>query len=164
MIPKENVIAEPAARNTAPCIGLAAGIIQKKYGEDAVMLVLPSDHLIKFNAMFVDTLRKAVSVAEDNANLVTIGITPTYPETGYGYINFAANEYVNGAYKVISFVEKPNMEKAKEYVRANIFGTAECLSGKRRRSCIISENTFPKCTKDLRKYLIHSETADLLKF
>ncbi|MCI8603610.1 MAG: NTP transferase domain-containing protein [Ruminiclostridium sp.] len=116
MIPKENVIAEPAARNTAPCIGLAAGIIQKKYGEDAVMLVLPSDHLIKFNAMFVDTLRQAVSVAEDNANLVTIGITPTYPETGYGYINFAANEYVNGAYKVISFVEKPNMEKAKEYV------------------------------------------------
>ncbi len=80
------------------------------------MLVLPSDHLIKFNAMFVDTLRQAVSVAEDNANLVTIGITPTYPETGYGYINFAANEYVNGAYKVISFVEKPNMEKAKEYV------------------------------------------------
>lgn len=115
-LPKENVISEPAARNTAPCIGLAAGIIQKKYGEDAVMLALPSDHLIKFNAMFIDTLKQAVKVAETGNNLVTIGITPTYPETGYGYINFAVNEYENGAYKVIRFVEKPNIEKAKEYV------------------------------------------------
>lgn len=115
-LPEENIIAEPAARNTAPCIGLAAGIIQKKYGEDAVMLVLPSDHLIKFNAMFIDTLKQAVNVAQADKNLVTIGITPTYPETGYGYINFAVKEYENGAYKVIRFVEKPNIDRAKEYV------------------------------------------------
>lgn len=115
-LPEENIIAEPAARNTAPCIGLAAGIVQKKYGEDAVMLVLPSDHLIKFNAMFIDTLRQAISVAGTDKNLVTIGITPTYPETGYGYINFAVKEYENGAYKVIRFVEKPNIDRAKEYV------------------------------------------------
>lgn len=117
-LPLGNIIAEPAARNTAPCIGLAAGMIQKKYGEETVMLVLPSDHLIKFNAMFIDTLKQAVKIAEINNNLVTIGITPTYPETGYGYINFAVNEYENGAYKVVRFVEKPNIEKAKEYVNS----------------------------------------------
>lgn len=116
-IPEENVIAEPAARNTAPCIGLAAGIIRKKYGDDAIMLVLPSDHLIKFNAMFIDILKQAVSVAEANKNLVTIGITPTYPETGYGYINFSSKdtEY-RGAYEVVRFVEKPDIDRAKQYV------------------------------------------------
>ncbi len=116
-LPEENIIAEPAARNTAPCIGLAAGIIRKKYDDDAIMLVLPSDHLIKFNAMFVDILKQAIKVAEDNKNLVTIGITPTYPETGYGYINFSSSdtEY-QGAYEVVRFVEKPDIDRAKQYV------------------------------------------------
>ncbi len=115
-LPAENVIAEPAARNTAPCIALAAGIIRKKYGEDTIMLVLPSDHLIKFNAMYIDTLKTAIRAAEQGENLVTIGITPTYPETGYGYINFASREALDGAYEVIRFVEKPDIEKAKQYV------------------------------------------------
>ena len=116
-LPDANVIAEPAARNTAPCIGLAAGIIQKKYSEDAIMLVLPSDHLIKFNAMFIDILKQAIKVAENDKNLVTIGITPTYPETGYGYINFASSDtQYQGAYEVVRFVEKPNIERAKQYV------------------------------------------------
>lgn len=117
-IPDDNVIAEPAARNTAPCIGLAASIIRKKYDEDAIMIVLPSDHIIKFNGMFIDTLQQAVKVAEQGQNLVTIGITPTYPETGYGYINFASKCAENGAYNVVKFVEKPNIEKAKSYVNS----------------------------------------------
>ena len=118
-LPDENIIAEPAARNTAPCIGLAAGVIRKKYGDDAIMLVLPSDHLIKFNAMFIDILKQAVKVAENDKNLVTIGITPTYPETGYGYINFSNSdtEY-QGAYEVVRFVEKPDIERAKQYVNS----------------------------------------------
>lgn len=120
-IPDENVIAEPKARNTAPCIALAAQIIRKKYG-DAVMLVLPSDHLIKFTEMFVDTLRSAIDVAEKNRNLVTIGITPSYPETGYGYIQFSgADKSMPGVYRVERFVEKPNIERAKEYVNAGTF-------------------------------------------
>ena len=60
-IPKENIIAEPAARNTAPCVGLAAAIISKKY-DDATMMVLPSDHLIKFNDIFIDALNTACAV------------------------------------------------------------------------------------------------------
>lgn len=115
-IPRENILAEPLARNTAPCIGLAASIIRKKT-EDAVMLVLPSDHLIKFNEMYIDILSQAVQVAEEGENLVTIGITPTYPETGYGYIHFGRDDAKRmGVYKVQRFVEKPDSKTAKEYL------------------------------------------------
>lgn len=115
-IPSENILLEPAARNTAPCIALAAAVISKKYS-DAVMMVLPSDHLIKFNQMFIDTLKTAAGVAEQGSGLVTIGITPTYPETGYGYIHFTADDdRTPGVYNVKRFVEKPNIELAKEYV------------------------------------------------
>lgn len=115
-IPRENIIAEPVSRNTAPCIGLAASIIRKKYG-DAIMLVLPSDHLIKHNTMFTDTLRQAVAVAGRDNNFVTIGITPTAPETGYGYIHFGMLDDLGyNVYTVKRFVEKPNAELAKEYV------------------------------------------------
>ncbi len=114
-LPTENVIAEPCARNTAPCIGLAAAIIQKKYGE-AVMFVLPSDHLIHAEDMYVDTLRKAAQAAENGTNLVTLGITPTYPETGYGYIKYVKGSGKDGVYEVERFVEKPNLPTAKEYL------------------------------------------------
>ena len=117
-ISKENVIFEPAARNTAPCIALAAAVIQKKYNEDAVMLVLPSDHYIKFDALYLNTLKLAVSKAKQEENLVTIGISPAYPETGYGYINFSSELSSDGAYKVIRFVEKPALNAAKEYVNS----------------------------------------------
>lgn len=116
-LPEENILAEPMAKNTAPCIGFAAMVINKKY-EDAIMLVLPSDHLIKYEEMYIDTLKEAISVAEDGSNLVTIGITPAYPETGYGYINFSRNENDSrrGVYKVQRFVEKPDLETAQEYL------------------------------------------------
>ncbi len=117
-IPEENILLEPIAKNTAPCIGLAAMHIKKKY-EDAVMLVLPSDHLIKYNEIYIDTLKAAIEVAEEDSNLITIGITPSYPETGYGYINFGRDEgdiKRNNIYRVKRFVEKPNLETAKEYL------------------------------------------------
>lgn len=114
-LPEENVLCEPVGRNTAPCIGLGAVHIAKKY-EDAMMFVLPSDHLIKFNKMFLRTLQDACDVADKNSNLVTIGITPDYPETGYGYIKFDSHETEGRAYKVDRFVEKPNLEVAKEYL------------------------------------------------
>lgn len=114
-IPEENVLCEPVGRNTAPCIGLAAMYIAKKY-DDAVMFVLPSDHQIKFNKMFIRTLQDACEVAEKNCNLVTIGITPDYPETGYGYVKFDSRVIEGRAYKVERFVEKPSLEVAKEYL------------------------------------------------
>ena len=116
-IPEENILCEPVGRNTAPCIGLGAVHIAKKY-EDAIMLVLPSDHLIKFNKMYLTTLLDACRIAEKGTNLVTIGIMPDYPETGYGYIKFDAKEPEGGAYRVDRFVEKPSLEVAKEYLAA----------------------------------------------
>ncbi len=116
-LPQENVIAEPCARNTAPCIGLAAEIIRKKYGE-AVMFVLPSDHLIHAEEMYIDTLRKAAKAAEDGENLVTLGITPTYPETGYGYIKFVKGSGKDGVYDVECFVEKPDLPTAQVYLNS----------------------------------------------
>ena len=116
-LPKENMILEPCGRNTAPCISLAAAVIEKKYGGKAMMLVLPSDHLIRYEDMYIDTLRQAVSVAEKGSRLVTIGITPTYPETGYGYIKFQRDSQGKaGVYQVERFVEKPDLETAKEYL------------------------------------------------
>ena len=117
-IPNENIIIEPVAKNTAPCIGLAAMHIAKK-DINSKMIILPSDHLIKFNEIFIDTLKTALEVVEKEGNLATIGITPNYPETGYGYINFTKSaNFKDGAnvYEVLRFVEKPNLEKAKEYL------------------------------------------------
>ena len=116
-IPERNILCEPVGRNTAPCIGLGAVHIEKRYG-DALMLVLPSDHLIKFNKMFLRTLQDACDVAEKGENLVTLGITPDYPETGYGYIKFDSQITEGRAYAVERFVEKPSLETAKEYLAA----------------------------------------------
>ena len=108
------------AKNTAPCIGLAAVHIAKK-NPDSKMIVLPADHLIKFNELFLDTLETGLEAINDGENIVTIGITPSYPETGYGYINFKKGDSPQGVrniYEVQKFEEKPNLEKAKQYLRS----------------------------------------------
>jgi len=111
-------ILEPEGRNTAPAIALAALQISKKYSNDAVMLVLSADHLIQDQDSFQNATSKAIILAEQNY-LVTFGIEPKYPETGYGYIesdtsnaNFSADK---NCHLVKRFVEKPNIKKAKEY-------------------------------------------------
>lgn len=118
-IEPKKILAEPAARNTAACIGYAAMEIIKKYG-DGVMCVFPADHYIKDEKGFAEILNNAINVAENEDKLVTIGITPTFPATGYGYIEFNKNED-SVAKKVIQFVEKPNLELAKEYVAKGSF-------------------------------------------
>ena len=116
-LPAENVLCEPMAKNTAPCVAYAAAVIQAKY-DDAVMCIVPSDHIIKNKALFADTLSLAAEVAEKGDNLITIGITPTYPETGYGYIKFTKDAAVglHGVYKVDRFEEKPDAATATRYV------------------------------------------------
>ncbi len=117
-IPERNIIIEPMSKNTAPCIGLAAVHISRKNPESK-MIVLPADHLIKFNEIFLDTLKTAIEVTGEGDNLATIGITPNYPETGYGYINFKKGntlKNIKNVYEVLKFEEKPDLEKAKEYL------------------------------------------------
>ena len=116
-LPEENILCEPVAKNTAPCIGLGAVHIAKKY-EDAVMFVLPSDHLITHSQIFRRTLQDAAKAAEQGPNLVTIGITPTYPETGYGYIKFDPEKTYGTTFAVERFVEKPDLDTARKYVQS----------------------------------------------
>lgn len=113
-----NILVEPSARNTAAAIGFAAFNIMKKHG-DGIMCVYPSDHYIKNESEFINVLNKAIEIAQESNKLVTIGIKPTFPSTGYGYINFDKDEKSNtNGFEVLEFVEKPNYEKAKEYVES----------------------------------------------
>lgn len=114
-LPEENILCEPVGKNTAPCIGLGAVHMAKRYG-DAVMMVLPSDHLIKYTSLFLNTLSDACEVAEQGENLVTLGIAPDSPETGYGYIKFQPERTLGRAFAVDKFVEKPDLETAKAYL------------------------------------------------
>ncbi len=115
-IAKDHILAEPAARNTAACIGYAAMEIVKKYG-DGIMCIFPSDHFIKCEDAFTKVLEQAVQAAEEQDKLITIGITPTFPSTGYGYIKFDKEEAAV-AKKVDEFKEKPDLETAKAYVES----------------------------------------------
>lgn len=114
-LPEENILCEPMGKNTAPCIGLGAVHMARKY-QDAVMMVLPSDHLIKYASLFLSTLVDACEVAEQGNTLVTLGIAPDCPETGYGYIKFLPEKVLGRAFAVDKFVEKPDLETAKSYV------------------------------------------------
>lgn len=122
-LPFENIIIEPVGRNTAPCIGVASIVIEQRYPE-STMVVLPSDHIIENEEGFIKILKTAADVAQNNNNLVTLGIKPTYPETGYGYIESTGEiKNVNDleVHRVSRFVEKPDFETAKMYVDSGSF-------------------------------------------
>ena len=116
----ENIIAEPFGKNTAACIGLASILIHKK-NKDAVTIILPADHLIKNKKSFQAVLKKAANFAASSNGLVTIGIQPTRPETGYGYIQVEDEEIKKGIFKVQTFAEKPNLSTAKRFVESGVF-------------------------------------------
>jgi len=106
-----SILLEPVARNTAPAIA-AAALQARRDGDDPVLLVLPSDHVIRDAAAFRAAVREAFSAAADGA-LVTFGIVPSAPETGYGYIEAAPGE---GVRPVLRFVEKPDATRAQQYL------------------------------------------------
>ena len=119
-LPDSNIIVEPEGRNTAPCIALSAFVI-KRYFKNANMVVLPSDHLIKDEEEFRNVIESANEFVNNNDEaIITLGMEPTRAETGYGYIRYGnENQSVNKhkVIKVDAFVEKPNKEKAKEYLK-----------------------------------------------
>lgn len=115
-----HVISEPDARNTASAIAYAALYIQKHSGDDALMWVLPSDHAVTRPDYLKNFFKKALAAAE-MGHLVTFGIKPTRPETGYGYINIDREQVSDAVFKVKKFVEKPNLELAKEYMNNGTF-------------------------------------------
>jgi mannose-1-phosphate guanylyltransferase len=118
-VPAGQVIAEPRGRNTAPAILLAAIHLQK-FDPDAVMVVLPADHFVREPSAFADALRRAVPVAEEG-HIVTLGIEPTYAETGYGYIERGEQQLAPGVFGVSTFREKPDAATAEDFIRWGTF-------------------------------------------
>jgi mannose-1-phosphate guanylyltransferase len=124
----KNIILEPVGRNTAPAIALAA-LQATQNGDDPLMLVLAADHIINNQSVFHDAIRVAEQYA-DAGHLVTFGIVPNIPETGYGYIQrgIALTDSAHTPYQVARFVEKPDRERAGPiWHPVNTTGTAACL-------------------------------------
>ena len=120
---EENFIVEPKGKNTAPCIGLAAVILRSKH-PDAVMVVLPADHRIENEKEFRKVISTAGTLARQKKCLVTLGINPTYPSKGYGYIQLDSEKTEIGdtvAYKVKTFAEKPDLKTAKLFLKSGDF-------------------------------------------
>lgn len=118
-IKPNQVLLEPAMRNTAPCIAYASWKI-KKMNPEALMVVAPSDHWIEDEKAFCDNLKKSFQFCEANNALMTLGITPTFPNTGFGYIEYDKTDK-NDIKKVHQFREKPNYETAKSFLHAGNF-------------------------------------------
>ena len=112
---------EPVGRNTAPAIALAAHFLADRLGPEALMLVLPADHLIREQERFEAAVREAAALA-GRGYLVTFAIHPTHPETGYGYIRRGGSIDGSGGHEVAAFVEKPDLETAEAYVRSGEYG------------------------------------------
>ncbi|MTG97270.1 MULTISPECIES: mannose-1-phosphate guanylyltransferase [Myroides] len=115
----ENIILEPAMRNTAPCILYAAMKI-KKINPDAVMVVAPSDHWIEDEVQFISNLQRTFDVCERDRVLMTLGILPTFPNTGYGYIEFNKLDS-RPIKKVVQFREKPDYVTARKFIQSRHF-------------------------------------------
>ncbi len=120
-LPERNVIEEPFGRDTAPCIGLAA-VLAHRLDEDATMVVMPADHAIKPRELFLRAIRGAADLAQDA--LITFGVKPTYPATGYGYIHRGKSVEAGSDLKVYAlrqFKEKPDLETATRYLETGEF-------------------------------------------
>lgn len=116
-LPEDNIIIEPAGRNTAPAIGYASLLIRQKIGQDAAIAIMPSDHVVLNQELFCQTINQALAVAIDSANLVTIGIKPTRPEEGYGYIE-CGQPFLENMFQVKRFVEKPPLQTALAFLKS----------------------------------------------
>lgn len=118
----DQVIVEPEGRDTASCIGFSALFLKEKFGE-GIMAVFPADHYIGNEERFLKAIRLGIEVAQKTAFLVTFGIKPRRPETGYGYIK-AGEIFLDGdvrVFKVERFVEKPTFDKASEYLESGFY-------------------------------------------
>lgn len=122
-LPEENIFIEPSPRGTAPCLGLAAMRLRRKHGGKNIMISLHADHAIKRKNRFRDALRAAAATAR-KGYLVTVGIVPTHPETGFGYIERGSALFEKqgiNVYRVARFREKPPLEQARTFVESGRF-------------------------------------------
>ena len=118
----DQILCEPSRRNTAPCVAYANEKIRAK-NPNARMIVAPSDHLVLKEQAFIDTMETALNQAQTTGNLVTLGIKPSRPDTGYGYIQLTDADHAvsDDVRKVKTFTEKPNLDLAKEFIKSGDF-------------------------------------------
>ncbi len=114
------IVSEPMRKNTAPCIAYISFKI-KEINPYASMVVAPSDHLVLKEDVFADVARNGLQFVDEADSLITLGIVPTRPDTGYGYIQFLDNHRSGEIYKVKTFTEKPNLELAKSFLKSGDF-------------------------------------------
>ena len=121
---RDTLLLEPFGRNTAPAVALAARVVEARHGGDAVLLAMPADHLIQDVAAFRAAVERAAALAREGV-LVTFGLRPTYAETGFGYLECGAAiggaDVAPSAARVVRFVEKPSLDKARAYVAAGTY-------------------------------------------
>ena len=145
-LPVENIIVEPFGMNTAPCIALSAFYLARKYDSNEKILVLPADHLIAKTDEFLNKLELAETAA-DRENLVTFGIEPDYPATGYGYIE-GGELQIEGIYNVKQFKEKPDLDTAKQFLESgNFYWNSGMFMWKISTIMQAYQNFLPKVTK-----------------
>lgn len=120
-MPAENIVSEPSRKNTAPCIAYISFKVANM-NPDATLIIAPADHLILDSDGFEETCHKAIDFVAKNEALLTLGIKPTYPNTGYGYIQYETESAVeDNIFKVRTFTEKPNLELAKTFIISGDF-------------------------------------------
>jgi len=119
-LPKENILGEPFRKNTAPCIAYISFKLQE-LNPNASLIIAPADHLILNQDRFLEICKDAIQFSNQFNALVTIGITPTYANTGYGYIQHESAETFPSVYKVKTFTEKPNKELAQTFLASGDF-------------------------------------------
>jgi mannose-1-phosphate guanylyltransferase len=119
-IADDQILTEPVMRNTAPCIAYGSFKIES-LNPDAAIVVAPSDHLILNEAAFITAIEKSLEAASKNDCLITLGIKPSRPDTGYGYIQFTGQSMNNDFFKVKTFTEKPTLEIAKTFIQSGDF-------------------------------------------
>ena len=149
-LPKAQILAEPAARNTAPAIGLAAFLLARE-NPDAVLGLFPSDHVIADEKRYRETLQRGIEIAAAGPNIVVLGIRPNRAETGYGYIE-AGSTFQGEIFRVRRFTEKPDAAKAAEFVAAgNYFWNSGMFLWRARTLADALREHLPKTAKLLEK-------------
>ena len=119
-LPLQNILAEPSRKNTAPCIAYISFKLNK-LDPNALLIVAPADHLISDNIAFKKVCLEALSFTQKHNAIITLGIKPTYPNTGYGYIQYEQQPVSDNVFKVKTFTEKPNLELAKTFLASGEF-------------------------------------------
>jgi mannose-1-phosphate guanylyltransferase len=159
-LPDENILCEPSRNNTGPCVAYTALRLQA-VNPDAIFVTAPSDHVILKEQEFLNRIKEAFSFVEENDAIVTLGIQPSRPDTGYGYIQMNENGQTEGPKSVSAFKEKPSLETAKEYLAdGGYLWNAGIFIWKAKELLVSFDKNEPEITKVLKEDISQYNTSN----